>query len=387
MAEEKDYYKILGVDKNATPEQIKSAYKKVAIKYHPDRNPGDKEAEEKFKEAAEAYDVLSDADKRARYDQFGAAGVNGAGGFGGFGGQGMDINDIFSHFGDIFGDMGFGGFGGFGGGRRQGGRPVYKGGDLKMKVKLSLAEIATGVTKKFKVRKDVVCDHCHGSGCADGHQPETCQTCHGTGYVVRNQRTMLGMVQTQQPCPTCQGEGTVVKDKCTYCHGEGIVKGEEVIDLDIPAGVAEGMQLSVRGKGNAGAHNGIAGDLLILIEEEKHPQLERDGSNLIYHLFISFPQAALGCNIDVPSINGSVNIKIPAGTQSGDIIRIKGKGLPEINSYSKGELIVNINVWTPKKMTKDEEQMMRTLLKSENFKPKPTANDKSILDKIRDFFN
>ena len=371
--DKRDYYEVLEVSKTASVEEIKKAYRKKAMLYHPDRNPGSKEAEEKFKEAAEAYGVLSDQNKRARYDRYGHAGMSGQD----FGGS---MNDIFSQFGDIFSDLFGGGFSGFSSGGGQ--RHVYRGSNLRLRVKLTLEEISTGVKKKVKVSKYVPCQKCNGTGSEDGTM-ETCTACGGKG-----QRMMRSGFFTQvSTCSVCGGEGQVIKKKCSCCNGDGIVKGEEVIDLDIPAGVAEGMQLSVRGKGNAGAHNGIAGDLLILIEEEKHPQLERDGSNLIYHLFISFPQAALGCNIDVPSINGSVNIKIPAGTQSGDIIRIKGKGLPEINSYSKGELIVNINVWTPKKMTKDEEQMMRTLLKSENFKPKPTANDKSILDKIRDFFN
>ena len=256
MAEEKDYYKILGVDKSASADEIKRAYKKVAIKYHPDRNPGNKEAEDKFKKAAEAYDVLRDPDKRARYDQFGAAGVDGNGGFGGFGGQGMDLNDIFTHFGDIFGDMGFGGFGGFGGNRRQG-RPQYKGGDLRLKVKLTLQEIATGVTKKFKVRKQVTCSSCHGNGCEDGHQPETCPTCHGSGYVIRSQRSILGMVQTQQPCPDCNGAGTIIKHKCKQCGGEGVVNGEEIVEIQIPAGVAEGMVVNVPGKGHAAKRGGF----------------------------------------------------------------------------------------------------------------------------------
>lgn len=388
MAEEKDYYKILGVDKNATPEQIKSAYKKVAIKYHPDRNPGDKEAEEKFKEAAEAYDVLSDADKRARYDQFGAAGVNGAGGFGGFGGQGMDINDIFSHFGDIFGDMGFGGFGGFGGGRRQGGRPVYKGGDLKMKVKLSLAEIATGVTKKFKVRKDVVCDHCHGSGCADGHQPETCQTCHGTGYVVRNQRTMLGMVQTQQPCPTCQGEGIVVKDKCTHCHGEGIVKGEEIVEIKIPAGVSEGMVVNVPGKGNAGRRGGVNGDIQVFIEEEPHPDFIRDETDLIYNLLLTVPQAILGDTVEIPTIDGRARIKIAPGTQPGTALRLRGKGLPAVQGYGygTGDIVVNISVYIPENISAEERKVVEKLRDGKSMEPTTSIKEK-IFKKFRNYFS
>ena len=380
MAEKRDYYEVLEVAKNATADEIKKAYRKKALQYHPDRNPGDKEAEEKFKEAAEAYGVLSDPEKRARYDRFGHAGMSGQD----F--SGASMNDIFSQFGDILGDLfggggfgfNFGGFGGGGGSQHQ----VYRGSNLRLRVKLTLEEIATGVKKKVKVNKYVPCQKCNGSGSEDGTM-ETCSACGGRG-----QRVMRSGFFTQvSTCPTCGGEGKVIKKKCSACNGDGIVKGEEVIELDIPAGVAEGMQLSVRGKGNAGARNGIAGDLLILIEEEKHKELERDGSNLIYNLFISLPQAALGCNIDVPCIKGTASIKIPAGTQSGDIIRVKGKGLPEVNSYRTGELIVNVNVWTPKKLSKDEEAMMKTLLESENFKPKPTANDKSVFDKIRDFFS
>jgi len=379
MAEKRDYYEVLEVAKNATADEIKKAYRKKALQYHPDRNPGDKDAEEKFKEAAEAYGVLSDPDKRARYDRFGHAGMNGQD----F--SGASMNDIFSQFGDILGDLfGGGGFGfnfggGFGGGQQ---RPVYRGSNLRVRVKLTLEEIASGVKKKIKVNKYVTCQKCNGSGSEDG-QMETCKMCGGKG-----QRVMRSGFFTQvTTCSACGGEGRVIKKKCAACNGDGIVKGEEVIELDIPAGVAEGMQLSVRGKGNAGARNGIAGDLLILIEEEKHKDFERDDSDLIHNLFISFPQAALGCNLDVPCLGGTVNVKIPAGAQSGDIIRVKGKGLPIINSSRIGDLIVNLNVWTPKKLSKDEEKLMKDLLESENFKPKPGANEKGVFDKIRDFFS
>ena len=388
MAEKRDYYEVLEVAKNATADEIKKAYRKKALQYHPDRNPGDKEAEEKFKEAAEAYDVLSDPDKRARYDRYGHAGVNGQD----F--SGASVNDIFSKFGDILGDLfggGFGGGGGFGfnfgsgfGGSFGGGqqKPVYRGSNLRVRVKLTLEEISTGVKKKIKVNKYVTCQKCHGSGSEDGVM-ETCKSCGGKG-----QRVMRSSFFTQvTTCPTCGGEGKVIKKKCSACNGDGIVKGEEVIELDIPAGVADGMQLSVRGKGNAGARNGVAGDLLILIEEAKHKDFERDGNNLIHNLFISFPQAVLGCNVDVPCLNGRVNIKIPAGAQSGDILRVKGKGLPEVNSRRVGDLIINLNVWTPKKLSKDEEKMMQDLLNSENFKPKPGAGDKGVFDKIRDYFS
>ena len=388
MAEKRDYYEVLEVAKNASADEIKKAYRKKALQYHPDRNPGDKEAEEKFKEAAEAYGVLSDPDKRARYDRYGHAGVNGQD----F--SGASVNDIFSQFGDILGDLfggGFGGGGGFGfnfgsgfGGGFGGGqqKPVYRGSNLRVRVKLTLEEISTGVKKKIKVNKYVTCQKCHGSGSEDGVM-ETCKSCGGKG-----QRVMRSSFFTQvTTCPTCGGEGKVIKKKCSACNGDGIVKGEEVIELDIPAGVADGMQLSVRGKGNAGARNGVAGDLLILIEEAKHKDFERDGNNLIHNLFISFPQAVLGCNVDVPCLNGRVNIKIPAGAQSGDILRVKGKGLPEVNSRRVGDLIINLNVWTPKKLSKDEEKMMQDLLNSENFKPKPGAGDKGVFDKIRDYFS
>ncbi len=278
--------------------------------------------------AAEAYDVLRDPDKRARYDQFGAAGVDGmggSGGFGGFGGQGMDINDIFSRFGDIFGDMGFGFGGGFGGGGRRQSKPQYKGGDLRMKIKLNLQEIATGVTKKFKVHKIIPCDACHGTGCEAGSQPETCPTCHGTGYVVRSQRSMLGMIQTQQPCPTCHGEGVTIAHKCAKCHGEGVVSGEEIVEIQIPAGVAEGMVVKVPGKGHAAKHNGVPGDIQVLIEEEPHPDFIRDENDLIYNLLLTVPQAALGDTVEIPTIDGRARIKISPGTQPGTALRLRGK--------------------------------------------------------------
>lgn len=388
MAEEKDYYKILGVDKSASADEIKRAYKKVAIKYHPDRNPGDKAAEEKFKEAAEAYDVLRDPEKRARYDQFGAAGVNGAGGFGGST-QGMDINDIFSHFSDIFGDMGFGGFGGFGGGgsRRQA-RPRYKGGDLRMKIKLSLQEIATGVTKKFKVKKNVTCPHCHGSGCEEGYSPETCATCHGSGYVVRSQRSFLGMVQSQEPCPTCGGEGTVITHKCKYCHGEGIVQGEEIVEIKIPAGVAEGMVVNVPGKGHAAKHNGVPGDIQVLIEEEPHPDLIRDENDLIYNLLLTIPQAVLGDTVEVPTIDGRARIKIAPGTQPGTALRLRGKGLPAVKGYGygTGDIVVNISIYVPESLSSSEKKAFEEMKASHNMAPNSSAKDK-IFKKFRSYFS
>ncbi|GAY30589.1 chaperone protein DnaJ [Bacteroidaceae bacterium] len=387
MAEEKDYYKILGVDKSASADEIKRAYKKVAIKYHPDRNPGNKEAEDKFKKAAEAYDVLRDPDKRARYDQFGAAGVDGNGGFGGFGGQGMDLNDIFTHFGDIFGDMGFGGFGGFGGNRRQG-RPQYKGGDLRLKVKLTLQEIATGVTKKFKVRKQVTCSSCHGNGCEDGHQPETCPTCHGSGYVIRSQRSILGMVQTQQPCPDCNGAGTIIKHKCKQCGGEGVVNGEEIVEIQIPAGVAEGMVVNVPGKGHAAKRGGIPGDIQVLIEEEAHPELIRDENDLIYNLLLTVPQATLGDSVEIPTIDGQARIKIAPGTQPGTALRLRGKGLPAVQGYGygTGDIVVNISIYIPETLSNEEKKAFEKMSDSDNMKPNPSIKEK-IFKKFRNYFS
>ena len=346
MAEETDYYKILGVERTATADEIKRAYKKVAIKYHPDRNPGDKEAEEKFKQAAQAYDVLRDPDKRARYDQFGAAGVDGtAGGFGGFGAGGMDLNDIFRNFGDIFGGA-FGGFGGFGGGR---GQRQYRGSDMRMKVRLTLEEISTGVTKKFKVRKDITCTECHGTGCASGHSPETCPTCHGQGYVIQSRRSFLGMMQTQEVCPNCHGEGTIIKHTCSHCHGEGVTSGEEIVEIKIPAGVAEGMVVNVPGKGNAAKHGGVPGDIQVLIEEEPHKDFIRDDTDLIYNLLLTVSQAALGDTIDIPTLTGKARIKIEPGTQPGTALRLRGKGLPAVQGYGvgTGDIVVNISVYIP----------------------------------------
>lgn len=386
MAAEIDYYKILGVDKSATADEIKKAYKKVAIKYHPDRNPGDKEAEEKFKQAAEAYDVLRDPDKRARYDQFGAAGVNGTGGYGGFGGQGMDINDIFSHFSDIFGDMGFGGFGGFSGGRR-GVHPQHRGGDLRLKVKLSLQEIAAGVVKKFKVRKNVTCTECHGTGCETGHSAETCKTCNGSGYVVRSQRSFLGMVQTQEVCPTCGGDGMVISHKCKKCHGEGVVPGEEIVEIEIPAGVAAGMVVNAQGKGHAARRGGIPGNIQVLIEEEPHPDFIRDDNDLIYNLLLTVPQAVLGGNVEIPTIEGKAKIKIEPGTQPGTALRLRGKGLPAVQGYGygRGDIVVNVSVYIPQTLSKDEKQFFEKMEKSDNTKPSAGIKEK-IFRKFRAYF-
>lgn len=388
----RDYYEVLGVEKTATADEIKKAYRKKAIQYHPDKNPGDKEAEEKFKEAAEAYDVLSNPDKRARYDQFGHAGMGGAagGGFEGFG-QGMSMDDIFSMFGDIFGGHGggFGGGFGFGGGSRSSQRK-YRGSDLRVKVKLNLKEVSTGVEKKFKLKKYVTCQHCHGSGAEGTGGTETCPTCHGTGSITRTQQSIFGMVQSQSVCPQCNGEGKIIKNKCKVCSGEGIVYGEEVVEVKIPAGVAEGMQLSVNGKGNAGKHNGVAGDLLVVIEEEVHPDLIRDENDLIYNLLLSIPTATLGGTVEIPTIDSKVKVKIEPGTQPGKVLRLRGKGLPNVNSYGyssgTGDLLVNVSVYVPETLSKDERLAMEKMQESDNFKPNMSIKEK-IFKKFRNFFD
>ncbi|MDH6305563.1 molecular chaperone DnaJ [Parabacteroides sp. PF5-5] len=379
----RDYYETLGVEKNATAEEIKKAYRKKAIEYHPDKNPGDKGAEENFKEAAEAYDVLSDAQKRQRYDQFGHAGVGGAsGGGGGFGG-GMSMDDIFSQFGDIFG--GHFGFGGFGGGSR-GGRRVNRGSDLRVKVKLTLSEVAKGVEKKIKVKKYVPCSTCNGSGGEGSNATKTCDTCHGSGVVTRIANTILGQMQTQSTCPTCNGEGTIITKKCHVCSGEGIVKDDDVITLNIPAGVAEGMQLSMSGKGNAARHGGVNGDLLILVEEEQHPELIRDENDLLYNLLLSVPQAALGGNVEVPTIEGKAKVKIDPGTQPGKVLRLRNKGLPSINGYGTGDLLVNVSVYIPETLSDSEKETLNGLENSPNFQPKKTVKEK-IFNKFRQMFD
>lgn len=385
----RDFYEILGVSKGASQEEIKKAYRQLAIKYHPDKNPGDNTAEAKFKEAAEAYEILSNADKRARYDRYGHAGVGGAsGGGGGFGG-GMSMEDIFANFGDIFGGGfgggGFGGFGGFGGSRQRG-RRVNKGSNLRVKVTMSLKDIAHGVNKKIKVNKYIACDSCGGNGAKDSSSYSNCSTCHGTGQVTRVTSTILGQMQTSSVCHSCGGEGKIITHKCTKCQGEGIVKESEVISLDIPGGVAEGMQLSVSGKGNAARRGGVNGDLIVLIQEEKHPDLVRDGNDLMYGLYLNFGEAAMGAPIEIPTVDGKVKIKIEPGTQPGKILRLRGKGLPDVNGYGKGDLLVNINVWVPKTLTKEEQKQVEQLSNSENFKPKPSAEDKNLFDRMKNFF-
>ena len=385
----RDYYEVLGVDKTASEDEIKKAYRKIAIKYHPDRNPGNKEAEEKFKEAAEAYDVLHDPQKRQQYDQFRFAGQGGAGGFGGFGGASMNMDDIFSMFGDIFGGHagGFGGFGGFGGGQR---RPQqHRGSDLRLKVKLTLQEISTGVTKKFKVRKDVVCQHCHGSGSADGGASETCPTCHGSGVISHTTQSIFGMMQTQGVCPTCNGEGKIIKNKCHECSGTGVVKGEEVVEINIPAGVIEGMVVNVPGKGNAGRRNGIPGDIQVFIEEEPNDTFVRDGNDLIYNLLLDFPTAALGGDVEIPTIEGTrLRVKIEPGTQPGKTLRLRSKGLPAVQGYGsgKGDMVVNISIYVPKTLSRDEKKALEKMKDSDNFKG-DAATKRSIFQRFRNYFN
>ena len=387
MAQKRDYYEVLGVSKTASEEEIKKAYRKIAIKYHPDRNPGDKEAEEKFKEAAEAYNVLHDPQKRQQYDQFGFDGPMG-GGFGGFGGASMDLNDIFSMFGDVFGGHGFGGFGGFGGSGRSGGRAQHRGNDLRLKVRLTLQEINEGVTKKFKVRKDVTCEHCHGSGAEAGSTSETCATCHGSGYVVRTTQSLFGMMQTQNVCPTCGGEGQVIKNKCSVCGGTGVTKGEEVVEIKIPAGVAEGMVVNVPGKGNMGQRNGIAGDIQVFIEEEPNDTFVRDGNDLIYNLLLDFPTAVLGGEVDIPTIDGkTLKVKIDSGTQPGKTMRLRAKGLPAVQGYGsgRGDMVVNISVYVPKTLSHDERKMMEELKKSDNFKGDQSTKE-TIFQRFKNYF-
>jgi molecular chaperone DnaJ len=380
----RDYYEILGVSKGSSQDEIKKAYRKVAMQYHPDRNPGDKAAEEKFKEAAEAYEVLSDADKRAQYDRFGHAGVQGNGRGGG---GGANMEDIFSQFGDIFGDDIFGSFFG-GGGRRGGGQRMrgVRGSNLRIKIKLTYEEIAKGVTKQVKVKKHVPCNTCHGSGAKDKGSVQTCSTCGGSGQVRRVSNTFLGQMQTVTTCPACNGEGSVVTAKCSSCKGEGRVYGEETVTLDIPAGVQEGMQLSLGGRGNAGERGGPPGDLIVLIEEEQHKELHRDGLNVAYELNLSFPDACFGTSVEVPTIDGRAKIKIPPGTQAGKIFRLKGKGFPGVNSYEKGDQLIYVLVWTPQQLTAEEKAMMEKLNNSPNFKPQPEKSDKSFFDKVREMF-
>ena len=382
----RDYYEVLGVGKTAPADEIKAAYRKKAIQYHPDKNPGDKEAEEKFKEAAEAYDVLSNQDKRDRYDRFGHAGVGSSAAGGGFGG-GMSMDDIFAQFGDLFGGFGsFGGFSGFGGRSGRSGRSVPRGSDLRVKVRLNLKEIAGGVEKKIKVKKYVVCTKCKGSGAEDDRSVTNCHTCRGNGYVTRVTNTILGQMQTQSVCPACNGQGKTITKKCPACYGDGIVQADEVIPINIPAGVMEGMQLSVRGKGNAGRFAGENGDLLVVIEEEPDKELIRDENDLVYNLLLSIPQAMLGDTIEVPIVDGRAKVKIEPGTQPGKILRLRGKGLPSINGYGTGDLLVNISVYIPETLSSEEKASVRRFESSPNFQPNQSIKEK-IFSKFRNLMS
>lgn len=381
----RDYYEILGVEKNVDEQTLKKAYRKVAMKYHPDKNPDDKEAEEKFKEAAEAYEVLRDAEKRARYDRFGHAGV----GNGGFGGGGANMEDIFTRFSDIFGTSGspfdtfFGGAGG--GGRAQ--ASGQRGSNLRIKVSLTLDEVANGVTKKIKVKKQTSCETCNGSGAKDASSVKTCDTCSGSGYVRQIKNTFLGQMQTTTTCPTCSGSGKTVTSKCSECKGSGRTMDYETIEIDIPKGVEDGMQLSMRGKGNAGKNGGPKGDLLISVEVEEHPDFTRDGRNIIHDLFINFADAALGTSVEVPTLEGKVKIKIPAGTQSGKIFRLRGKGVSDVQQYGTGDMLIHVNIWTPKTLTPEETEIMEKLKEMPNFNPTPGKSERGFFEKMKDYFS
>ena len=383
----RDFYEVLGVQKGATKDEIKKAYRKMALKYHPDHNPGDKEAEEKFKEAAEAYSVLSDDDKRAKYDRFGHAGLEGGAGFGGggFGGGGMNMDDIFSAFGDIFGGRGgFSGFGGFDGG----GRPQQnKGRNLRLKVKLTLEEAAKGTSKRFSIKKQVNCEHCHGSGSADS-KTETCPHCGGSGVVTKIVNSLFGRMQTQAPCPHCNGEGKIIKNKCPHCGGEGVVQGQETIDVSIPAGVDNGMVVNVPGKGDAGRRNGLPGDIQVYIEVEPHKDFVREEQNLIYNLLLDFPTAALGGTVEIPTLDGKARIKIEPGTQPGKVMRLRGKGMPAVSGYGYGygDLIVHISIYVPETLNKEEKDLVEKMQQKDSFKPTTSIKEK-IFRRFKSLFD
>ena len=367
-----DYYDILGVSKSASAAEIKKAYRKKALEFHPDKNPGDAKAEEQFKKAAEAYEVLSDPNKKSKYDQFGHAAFEG----GGFGGGGMNMEDIFSQFGDIFGSAfggGFGGFGGFGGGQRR-----VKGSNLRIRVKLDLEEVANGVEKKIKVKRKVQ---------ADGVSYKTCPTCNGTGQITKITNTILGRMQTATTCTSCGGAAQVIDKKPAGADGQGLIIKEETVSVKIPAGVEEGMQLKVSGKGNGAPGNGIPGDLLVAIETVEHPTLKREGDNLHYDLYISLSEAVLGSSKEIDAIGGKVRIKLEAGIQSGKILRLRGKGISSLNGYGNGDLLVHVNVWTPKELNKEQREFFERMSNDENFIPKPEKSDKSFFEKVKDMFS
>ena len=383
MSEKRDYYEVLGVERNANADEIKKAYRKAAIKYHPDKNPGDKEAEEKFKEAAEAYDVLSNPDKRARYDQFGHAGMSGAAGsgFGGGFGGGFSMEDIFSQFGDIFGGH-FGGFSSRGGG----GRRVNRGSDIRVKVKLTLSEIANGTTKKLKISKTIACDKCGGTGAKDSSSYATCSTCNGAGVVNRVENTFFGRMQTQSVCPTCGGEGKTITAKCDKCSGEGVVRGDEVVEIKIPAGVGEGMAVTVQGKGNAARRGGVNGDLLVMIDEERNPELIRDGNDLIHNLNLTVTTCILGGEVEVPTIDGKAKIKIAAGTHAGKVLRLRGKGLPDVNGYGRGDILIVVDITIPSSLTSEERKLVEKLSEQPHFKEAESVEQQNIFERMKNFF-
>ena len=383
MSEKRDYYEVLGVERNANADEIKKAYRKAAIKYHPDKNPGDKEAEEKFKEAAEAYDVLSNPDKRARYDQFGHAGMSGAAGsgFGGGFGGGFSMEDIFSQFGDIFGGH-FGGFSSRGGG----GRRVNRGSDIRVKVKLTLSEIANGTTKKLKISKTIACDKCGGTGAKDSSSYATCSTCNGAGVVNRVENTFFGRMQTQSVCPTCGGEGKTITAKCDKCSGEGVVRGDEVVEIKIPAGVGEGMAVTVQGKGNAARRGGVNGDLLVMIDEERNPELIRDGNDLIHNLNLTVTTCILGGEVEVPTIDGKAKIKIAAGTHAGKVLRLRGKGLPDVNGYGRGDILIVVDITIPSSLTSEERKLVEKLSDQPHFKEAESVEQQNIFERMKNFF-
>jgi molecular chaperone DnaJ len=380
----RDYYEVLGVGKSASEDEIKKAYRKKAMEYHPDRNPGNAPAEEKFKEAAEAYDVLSDQDKKARYDRFGHAGLENQGGHGG---QGFDMEDIFQRFGGVFGNEDvFGDFFGRGQGRQQRGTGE-RGSNLRIKVKLTLEEISTGVNKKVNIKKQTTCTTCAGSGARNTADVSSCGSCRGSGYVTQVRQTFLGAMQTTVSCPTCGGTGQTIKNPCHICKGDGRTFGEETIDIDIPKGVYQDIQLSMRGKGNAGAKKGAAGDLIIAIEEVPHEHFVRDGNNIIHELFVNFADAALGMKAEVPTLEGNARIPVPEGTQSGKVLRMKGKGLPDVNSGQRGDQLVQVNIWTPKTISSDDRALLEKLRNMPNFAPKPGKEDRGFFDKMKDLFH
>ena len=387
MANKRDYYEVLGVSKEASADEIKKAYRKLAVKYHPDKNPGNKEAEEKFKEAAEAYSVLCDPDKKAKYDRFGHAGVDGAAPdfSGGFGNLNDILNDLFG--GGFGGFSGFGGFGGFGGGSGARQQRVSRGRDIRVRVKLTLEEIAKGVEKEISIEKSVPCDECGGRGAKNASDIKTCPACNGTGQVQRVVNTFLGQTVTYSTCQQCGGEGKIISNPCRTCGGTGLVRRRETIKVRIPAGVEAGMQLTIQGEGHAAKNNGINGDLLVVIEEQEHPNLKREGNNLYYTKIISIPEAILGGEVEIPCLDGNYKVNVEAGTQSGTVVRLRGKGLPTVNGYGgTGDLYVKFAVWIPKRLSKEDKAIIESLKSKESFKPNPTKEDKSFFDRLKDLF-